>query len=123
MDVSVDVEFDASLSVYVGTANSLRGLAAPILSRMEVFVIEPPRAWEAIEIAGTIAQSLLRRLGLEERVDFERRAIYLLAHLSPRLMTRTAEKAVAAAVASGRRRIGESEMWNELGGISELRLH
>lgn len=123
MDVSVDVEFDASLAVYIGTANSLRGLGAPILSRMEVFVIEPPGTQEAIDIAGTIAQGLLRRLDLEGRVEFERKAVYLLAHLSPRLMMRTAEKAVAAAVASGRRRIGESEMWNELGGTSESRLH
>jgi ATP-dependent Lon protease len=123
MDTSVDVEFDASLAAYIGTANSPRGLSAPILTRMEVFAIEPPRSWEAIDIAGAIAQGLLRRLGLEGQLEFERRAVYLLAHLSPRLMTRTAEKAVAAAVASGRRRIGESEIWNELGGLSELKLH
>jgi ATP-dependent Lon protease len=122
-DVSVDVEFDASLAVYIGTANSLRGLGAPILSRMEVFVIEPPGTHEAIDIAAGIAQSILTHLGLQGRVEFERTAIYSLAHLSPRLMARTAEKAVAAAMASGRRRIGEPELWNELGAGSELRLH
>jgi ATP-dependent Lon protease len=70
-DVSVDVEFDASLVVYVGTANSLRGLGVPIVSRMQLFVIEPPSKWEAIDIATNISRSVLRRLGLEGRVDFE----------------------------------------------------
>lgn len=123
LDISVDVEFDASLAVYVGTANSLRGLEAPIVSRMQVFVIEPPSKWEAIDLATSISRSVLRRLGLDGRVHFERQALYLLAHLSPRHMARAAEQSVAAAVASGRQHIGEAELWNELGDAADSRLH
>lgn len=123
LDVSIEVEFDASLAVYVGTANSLRGIGAPILSRMQVFVIEPPSKWEAIHIAKSISTSVLQRLGLEGRVDFARQALYLLAHLSPRHMARAAEQSVAAAVADGRSHIGEAELWNELGNTATAKFH
>lgn len=122
-DISVDVEFDASLAVYVGTANSLRGLGAPIVSRMQVFAIEPPSKWEAIDVATSISRSVLRRLGLEGRVHFERQALYLLAHLSPRHMARAAEQSVAAAVAGGRSRVGEAELWNEISDAAAARFH
>lgn len=123
VDVSVDVEFDASLAVYIGTANSLRGIGLPILSRMEVFAIEPPDRWGAVAIAQAIAEGVLRRLGLYGRVTFERQAIYVLAHFSPRQMSRVAEKAVAAAVAEGRDSIGEGALWNEFPGERDLRVH
>jgi ATP-dependent Lon protease len=123
LDISVDVEFDASLAVYVGTANSLRGLGAPIVSRMQVFVIEPPSKWQAIDIATQISRNVLQRLRLQGRVDFERQALCLLAHLSPRHMVRAAEQSVAAAVASGRSRIGEADLWKELGDAAEAKFH
>jgi len=123
VDASVDVEFDASLVTYIGTANSLRGLEAPILSRMEVFTIAQPDKWEAVSIARAIAQGILQRLGLEGRLSFERQALYLLAHLSPRHMTRAAEKAVAAAVAEGRECVGEDALWKELPGGRDAPLH
>jgi ATP-dependent Lon protease len=122
-DISVDVEFDASLTTYIGTANSLRGIGAPILSRMEVFDIQPPTKWQAIDIATNISRSTLQRLGLVGRIDFERQALYLLAYLSPRVMIRAAENAIAAAVADGRRHVGEAELWNELGGPGNSALH
>lgn len=122
-DSSVDIEFDASLAVYVGTANSLRGLGAPIVSRMQVFVIESPTKWQAIDIATSISRTVLRQLRLEGQIEFDRKALYLLAHLSPRHMTRAAEQSVAAAVASGRRHVGEAELWNELGGSADSSLH
>jgi ATP-dependent Lon protease len=116
VDVSVEVEFDSSLVTYIGTANTHLGIGAPILSRMEVHVIQPPNRDEAIGIAAAIAQSTLKRLGLQERMCFERQALCLFAQMSPRLMARAAEKAVAAAVASGRHRIGEWELWQEVEG-------
>ncbi len=123
VDVSVDVEFDASLVIYIGTANSFRGIGVPILSRMEVFAIEPPDKWEAVRIARSISEGVLRRLGLVGRLTFDRRALVLLAHLSPRHMARAAEKAVAAAVADGRALVDEDSLWNELPGERDLRLH
>lgn len=122
-DVSVDIEFDASLVTYIATANSLRGIGAPIVSRMEVSVIEPPSKGEAVDIARSIAHGALRRLQLESQVQFERGALVVLAHLSPRGMTRAVEQAVAAAVTAGRSRIGEGEVWAELSGGGDPRMH
>jgi ATP-dependent Lon protease len=119
-DVSVDIEFDASLATYIVTANSLRGIGAPIVSRMEVSVIEPPSKGEGVDIARSIAHGTLRRLKLEGQVQFERGALVVLAHLSPRGMTRAVERAVAAA---GRSRIGEAEFWTEVPGGRDLQLH
>ena len=115
VDISVEIEFDASLAVYVGTANTHLGIGAPILSRMEVHVIQAPARDESLRIADAICQSTLNRLGLVGRVSFDRKALAVLGQVSPRLMVRTVEKAVAAAVASERARIGEWELWQELG--------
>jgi ATP-dependent Lon protease len=123
LDVSVDVTFDASLAIYVGTANSLRGIGAPLVSRMEVFAIEPPDKWAAIDLATSIARSVLQGLGLEGRVMFNHPSLCLLSHLSPRRMTRVAEQAVAAAVAAGRQRIGEDDLWRELDGAQASAMH
>jgi len=123
VDVSVEVEFDASLVAYIGTANSLRGIGLPLVSRMEVHAIESPDKWEAFDIARAIALDVLRRLGLAGLIKFDRRALCLLAHFSPRLMVRAAEQAVAAAVANERGCISEDELWRELGGDSDLRTH
>lgn len=124
LDISVNIEFDASLVTYVATANTVRGIEGSILSRLEVFVIEPPSPSASVEIARRIVNQALGRLGLHGRVRFDRRALYLLAHLSPRLMVRSVDKAVAEAVAEGRAEVGESNLWavTRMGG--ELaRLH
>ncbi len=123
LDVSVDVSFDASLTVYIGTANSLRGIGSPLTSRMEVFVIGPPDKWEAIELARRISSRVLQGLKLEGRVEFDYRSLCLLSHLSPRRMTRSAEQAIAAAVADQRAKIGEDDLWSEVDGGPASDLH
>jgi len=47
----------------------------------------------------------------------------VLAHLSPRLMLRTVEKAVAAAVAARQTEVREADLWTELGPEPGPRLH
>jgi len=114
MDISVHVEFDASMVTYIGTANSIRGLESPILSRFEIFQIEPPQPADCVVMAGSIVAKTLDRLGLTGRVSIERQAVLLLAHLSPRLLTRSVEKAVAQAVIDGRDQVRESDIWSAL---------
>ena len=123
-DSSLEIEFDASLVTYIATANTAYGIGIPILSRMEVFSIEPPSRDESFGIAQAIVKEALRRFGLEGRVVFERRAVCLLAHLSPRLMTRAVAASLSAAVSDGRMRVGEDELWAaaRMGGQS-ARLH
>lgn len=117
-DVSTDIEFDASLVTYVATANSLRGMGLPLLSRFEIFAIDPPTQSEAVGIARQIAQQAERRLGLTEPVAFDRKCFYVLAHMSPRLMVRTVDKAVAEAVAQKRRTVSEQDVWR-LSGLDD----
>lgn len=123
VDLSVDIEFDASLVTYLATANSLVGIGATIVSRLEVLVIEPPTVEQAMVIARSVVQGVLARVGLLERVVFERQAVALLAHLSPRLMVRTVEKALAAAVTDGRERVSEAGLWEELQGPAQRSRH
>lgn len=122
-DISLDIEFDASLVTYIGTANSLRGVGAPIISRMDVCVIEPPTRREAFDIAASIGQATLVKLKLDDDIEFERGALALLSELSPRQMMKLTEQAVAAAVVSGRTRISEQNLWAELSGGVESRMH
>ena len=115
VDISVDIEFDASQVTYIATANSLRGVSSAILSRIEVFRIEPPEVSESVEIARAIVNQVLKRMNLQDTLGFDHKGLYVLAHLSPRLMLRTTEKAVAAAVAAGQTQLSESDLWAELG--------
>jgi ATP-dependent Lon protease len=114
----VDIEFDASMVTYIATANSLRGLTSPILSRFEVFGIEPPETSDAVEIARAVNQ-VLKRMNLQDKLGFDRKGLVVLAHLSPRLMLRTVEKAVAAVIEAGQDQIRESDLWAELGSDAD----
>jgi ATP-dependent Lon protease len=123
-DISTDIEFDASLVSYVATANSLRGIGAPLLSRFEIFVIGPPGPHEAVQVARHVIDSGLRRLGLQERVRFERRCAYVLAHMSPRLMQRSVELLAAAALRDEAGVVREDDALRALGwGEDGPRLH
>lgn len=122
-DVSVDIEFDASLASYVATANSLRGLGLPLLSRFEVFEIEPPNRDEAVEVARQVTDQVLERLKLKGLLSVDPKAAYVLAHLSPRLMLRMVERLAAAALSEKRSRISAEQVWNQLGPAEGPRLH
>lgn len=122
-DVSLDLEFDASLVTYIATANSLRGIEPSVLSRFEIFRIEPPEPREALETARRVTGSVLGRLGLGERIHFDPKGYYVLAHLSPRLMQRTVEKSAASAVAERRTEVSEADLWAEIGLGDDPELH
>lgn len=122
-DKSVGIQFDASLVTYIATANSVRGIEPSILSRFEIFVINPPEPREAVETARRVAASVLKRIGLDQQVRLERKCHYLLAHLTPRQMMRTVEKAVATAVSERRDVIQEDDLWPELGLSSDAMTH
>lgn len=114
VDISTDIEFDASQVTYVATANSLRGVGLPILSRFEIFDIRPCPPTDAVPVARAVVNQVLERFGLGEKLQFERKCLYVLAHMSPRLMHRTVEKLVAAAVADSRSSISEADLWAEV---------
>ena len=123
VDASTEIEFDGSLVTFVATANSLRGLTAPILSRLEVFVVDAPDPSEAVGIARAVVHQVLSKLRLADTIRFDRKGFYVLAHMSPRLMLRTVEKVVAAAVAARQTEVRESDLWAEMGPEPGPRLH
>lgn len=122
-DICIDVEFDASLVTYVATANSVEGLGLPLLSRFDVFEIEPPTKDEAVEVARRITEQVLERLKLKERLSFDPKCAYVLGHLSPRLMLRTVERLAAAAVSDKRTCVTAAQVWEELDPEVRPRVH
>lgn len=122
-DISTDIEFDASLVTYVATANSLRGLEMPLLSRFEIFDVPPPTIDESVTVATQVMHDVLTRLGVTERVSFDRRCASVLARMSPRLMHRVAERLVAQAIREQRDRVTQADAWAALGLSEPSRLH
>lgn len=122
-DISTDIEFDASLVTYVATANSLRGLEMPLLSRFDIFDIPAPTIDESVSVAKHVMQEVLKRLGVTERVSFDRRCAPVLARASPRLMQRIAERLVAQAVREQRDRVTQQDAWSALGLNEPSSLH
>ncbi len=122
-DASTEFEFDASLVGYVATANSIHGIGVPLLSRFEIFQIPPPDRDESVRIAKQISRDLLRKLELHGHVTFDRKTFYVMGQMSPRLMRRTAERLVAAAVREERDRITEADIWAEVDSDGHSRTH
>lgn len=114
VDISTEIEFDASQVTYIATANTLHGLTVPILSRFEVIEIAPPTRLEAIEIARGLAVALLDRLGLQDKIRIDHKVSYVLGVMSPRLMKATLEKVVANAVYMKESQITEAHVWREV---------
>ncbi len=110
IDVAVDIEFDASMVTYIGTANTTLGLSAPLLSRFEMFDIQPCQPADAVPLAEAVLRRTLERLGLQNSLECERRAVLALAHLPPRAMTRAVESAVGTAVEAERDVLSEADV-------------
>lgn len=115
IDISTEIEFDASQVTYIATANSHRSLSAPILSRFEICHIQPPSPAEAVEMAERMASAALARWELVDCLRFERKAYVVLAALTPRMIQRTLEKSIADAMYSGSTVITDEDIWKEIG--------
>ncbi|MDX5434656.1 MAG: hypothetical protein LPK20_13900, partial [Halomonas sp.] len=89
----------------------------------EVFDIEPPNRQEASGIARQVVQDVLRRLGLQDRVRFEPRALQALTYLSPRLMSRKVELLVGQAVQDGREWVREDDALQAVVPVARGGLH
>ena len=62
MDASTEILFDASLVTFMATANSLHGLTMPILSRLEVFVVDSPQMNDKQLWVHLVAYNVIRLL-------------------------------------------------------------
>ena len=68
-DEFFEMQFDASRIIFVLTANSLDGVPAPLLSRLEVFDIPRPEPAQRMRIIQNEAAMLRRKTGLNIRLD------------------------------------------------------
>jgi ATP-dependent Lon protease len=68
-DEFFEMQFDASRIIFVLTANSLEGVPAPLLSRLEVFDIARPEAAQRLRIILNEAANLRRKTGMNIRLD------------------------------------------------------
>jgi ATP-dependent Lon protease len=101
-DLSAGITFDASHITWIATANDLRPISLPILSRFRVFVINVPAAQDAIALAEAILRKKHAAMGLEDFREPSRKVAVWLAHLTPRAQLRAFDEAYAGAVAAGR---------------------
>jgi ATP-dependent Lon protease len=126
VDVSLDIELDASLVTYIATANSLTTLDTALLSRFEVIAVGLPSPDKRRESARRIIECTVERLGLWDSVRVSPGVTVLLADYSPRLIQRVVEKAVGTAIATGRERVDAEDVERELGLVKRptpRRLH
>ena len=114
-DISLDVELDASQVVYIATANGLKTLDSALLSRFEVIIVGLPVASERRESAARVAATALGRLGVIGLIGVSPGAVAVLAEFAPRVIRRAVEKAVAAAVAGGKRMVQAEDIEETLG--------
>lgn len=110
-DISVGIEFDASQTTYIATANTTNGLEQPLLSRFEVFLIQQPTPEQSLGLAEQVTSSVVTRLGLADRVAFEHGAHLVLTHFDARRMRIFAERALVSVVEARRERVCEEDIW------------
>ncbi len=123
-DKSTGVVFDASYVTYVATANSINCISRPLLSRFEIFEIGPLDVPQAMSVAAQVVRGALDMFGVADLITVHRRALCMMAHLTPRMMHRVFEKALGAAMLESRFMIGEDEVWKQVGfDDSKTRLH
>ena len=111
-DKSIDLAFDASYAVYVATANRLSTIDASLLSRFELFHIEPPDARGSVSIARSIGRDMWAALKLARRIQAPSGdVIQQLAMLrDPRRMHKVLRAALGRVVISGRSCMASSDL-------------
>lgn len=116
-DQCVDFEFDASRVIYVGTANTLRDIPPPVLSRFHLIYGVEPDLRASLSIARAISRQVLADKQLADFKPVTDRVLLELADRSPRLIRKALVSAVGKAAAAGR----ESVVLEDLSGPGECR--
>lgn len=98
-DEFVEVPFDCSAINWVATANDVKFISEPILSRLQVFSISSPTAEQTANIALSVYRELIddHDWGKQFAPRLNENVITALAKLSPRLIRRTLLEACANA--------------------------
>lgn len=102
-DMCIPATFDASHVSYIATANSLRGLPMPLLSRFEIIQCLPPGPRESLQMARRVWDQVAATFGAEGEPP--RAFLVSLAEFPPRRMVQLLERAFARMLIAGRRKI------------------
>lgn len=94
--------FDASLIRWVLTANDLKGIPAPIVSRTLVFHIRRPTCEETVAIAQALIEQKVRELGIQFQTSLPEEVTRKVSEMSPRELGVRLEAAIGTAIAAGR---------------------
>lgn len=96
------IVFDASLIRWILTANDIRRIPEPILSRVLVYEIEPPSGNAMFSIAQRMLESTVRELEIHFQTRLPRELAPLIGDQTPRTLKVRLELAVGAAMSAGR---------------------
>ncbi len=113
-DPCIPAKFDASHVSYVATANSLRDIPLPLLSRFEIIHCAPPGPRESLQLARMVWLRVAERFGIEQGLP--RSVLVHLAQLPPRRMTQALEKAVSRMRMAGRCHLNLSDLESPAAG-------
>jgi len=101
-DRCAEIRVDARYVIYVATANSLKGLSAPLLSRFRIIHVKSPGPREAVEIALSVAHDVSLEMGRPTFKVPRGQTLQILASLTPRHMRQVWTGACARALAEDR---------------------
>ena len=101
-DISVDFIFDASQVTWIATANDIKKMSVPLLSRFSIYLINQPSAEDSLLIAEEVIDQMISSLGLPG-FRKERRVARYLAHLPARAISQITVTAVASAISQNRK--------------------
>ncbi len=105
-DISLDLELDASQIAWIATANYPWWVPATLRSRFREFLIMPPNAEQAIQLARSVVKHALKAAGFGTG-EPDRRIVVALAHLSAREIYQVI---LATAATAARRNAPEIQM-------------
>ena len=112
IDEFVELPIDASGAVWLATANDAARIPEPLLSRLQVYEIEPPDAEGAARIASTIYREIRNAhdWGRQFPEALSEPALERLASLPPREMRRAIQSAFGNAKVAGRSEVGPDDI-------------
>ncbi len=103
LDLSTEIEFDASWVTYIATANSLKGIPASLLSRMTIILCQEPTPRQAFETTQAVVKRFLSSSAASGIDGVTREAVRELALHTPRDAARLLQIALGRLTSAGRR--------------------
>ncbi len=104
-DISLDLEMDASQITWIATANYPWWVPETLRSRFKEFLIAPPDARQAIQLARSVVKSALKAAGFGIG-EPDRQFVLAVAHLSAREIYQATVSAAASAARDNAKAVG-----------------